>query len=55
MLAINIPIMLHKKKKFPKNTFNYYVKNHFAVMTLVLTAARKTVETLAEGVSNVQI
>ena len=54
MLAINIPIKLHKKK-IPKNTFNYYVKNHFAVVTLILTAARKTVEILAEGVSNVQI
>ena len=38
----------------PKNTFSYYVKKHFAIVTFDLTAAGKIVETLAQGVGNVQ-
>ena len=52
MLTINIPRKSHRKKKFPKNTLNYYVENHFVIVTLVLTAARKTVEILAQDVSS---
>ena len=37
-----------------RNTFNYYMKKHFAIVAFGLTAARETIETLAQGVSNVQ-
>ena len=59
MVIINSPRILNinwciKEKNYAKNTFNYYVKDHFAVVTLDLTKARRT-EALQQGLAMLKI